>query len=101
MKILKEMRNAIDEYREAFHHDGDPEVCDDRNPELPDRGKGTFFERASEVRLAGVVCEGSPRFVGRVDRFEDATPLLPDGGVADPQPPLNRNTRTPSTWTLR
>ena len=70
-------------------------------PQLPDRGKGTLSERTSEVCLAGVVCDGSPSVAGRVDRFEDATPRMPDGVVADPQPPHSRNIRTPITWTLR
>ena len=34
MKIFKEMRKTNEEAKKALQHDGDPEVCDDRAPQI-------------------------------------------------------------------
>ena len=52
--------------KKATQHDGHPEMSDDSNPTLPDRGVGTLSERTSEISLAGVASDGLPEIVGRV-----------------------------------
>ena len=71
MKIFKVMLKTNEEIEEALQHDGDPEVSDDRTPNLPDRGQGMLSERTSEISLAGDAHDGMPSVAGRVDRFED------------------------------
>lgn len=84
MRMFKEMRKANEENKKSIQHDGDPEMSDDSNPTLPDRGVGARSERASEISLAGVARGGLLEVVGRVERFEDATPETPERVVADP-----------------
>ena len=100
MKIFKEMRKTNEEAKEALQHDGDPEVCDDRTPKLPDRGKGTLSERTSEISLTGVLVMGCPVLLAEVTGLR-MMPETPDRVELILLPPLSRNARAPIIWTLR